>query len=113
MADSKPSSDDKRLPGALSVTVNQQGAAAVVTVQGDIDLDTSGDLAAALAGLDAPGGVDVDLSAVTYMDSTGLRVLLSARDAAVETGATLRVSAASSIVARLIEITGASELIEN
>ena len=50
---------------------------------------------------------------MTYIDSTGLRVLLTARDAAVDAGGNLRVSATSSIVARLIEITGAGELLES
>ena len=50
---------------------------------------------------------------VTYIDSTGLRVLLTARDAAAEAGGDLRVSATSSIVARLIEITGSGELLDD
>ena len=97
----------------LAVTVDRGDAGgAVVIVQGEIDLETSPELSAVLAGLEPPGDVDLDLGSVTYIDSTGLRALLSARDAAIEAGGTLRVSAMSSIVARLIEITGCNELLE-
>jgi anti-anti-sigma factor len=100
-------------PGALSVSVDNDGDLATVTVSGEIDLETSAELGAVLAGLDGDGDVCLDLGEVTYIDSTGLRVLLTARDAAAAGGGNLRVSATSSIVARLIEITGSGELLEN
>jgi anti-anti-sigma factor len=97
----------------LSVTVDEGERGPIVTVSGEIDLETSPELGAVLASLDPPGGeVDVDLAGVTYIDSTGLRALLTARDAAREGGGSLRVSATSSIVARLIEITGCQDLLE-
>jgi anti-sigma B factor antagonist len=97
----------------LSVTVDRGDSGPVVIVKGEIDLETSPELSAVLATLEPPGGdADVDLSGVTYIDSTGLRALLTARDAAREAGGSLRVSATSSIVARLIEITGCNELLE-
>jgi anti-anti-sigma factor len=96
----------------LSITVDRDEGNTVVTAQGEIDLETSPELSAVFAELEAPGDVDVDLAGVTYIDSTGLRALLTARDAAIEAGGTLRISATSSIVARLIEITGCSELLE-
>ena len=49
---------------------------------------------------------------MSYIDSTGLRVLLTARDAAEKAGGSLRISTTSHIVARLIEITGAKELLD-
>jgi anti-anti-sigma factor len=111
MGELEPTSDADK-PAGLAITVERsEGAAAVVIVTGEIDLETSPELSAVLAGLDPPGDVDVDLASVTYIDSTGLRALLTARDAAIEAGGTLRVSATSSIVARLIEITGCDELL--
>jgi anti-anti-sigma factor len=99
-------------PG-VSVTIHRHGDDAAVTVRGEIDLESSAELGTALAGLEGPGEVTLDLSDVSYMDSTGLRTLLKARDAVVAAGGRLRVGATSSIVARLIEITGASELFED
>jgi anti-sigma B factor antagonist len=109
---SEPTSNPDQQAG-LSVTVDRGESGPVVTVNGEIDLETSSELSAVLASLEPPGGaVDVDLSGVPYIDSTGLRALLTARDAAREAGGSLRVSATSSIVARLIEITGCNELLE-
>jgi anti-anti-sigma factor len=96
----------------LSITIDRGDGRTVVTAHGEIDLETSPELSAVLNGLDAPGDVDLDLGGVTYIDSTGLRALLTARDAAIEGGGSLRVSSTSSIVARLIEITGCGELLE-
>ena len=75
----------------LSVTVDSDGEGTVVTVGGEIDLETSAELRAVLAELDAERNVSLDLGDVTYIDSTGLRVLLTARDAATEAGGDLRV----------------------
>jgi anti-anti-sigma factor len=113
MAEPKESAGDEHVAGGLSVKVDQAGESAVVTVHGEIDLESSGELTAVLAGLESSGTVDVDLAGVSYIDSTGLRSLLAARDAAAAEGGTLRVSATSSIVARLIEITGANELLNS
>jgi anti-anti-sigma factor len=101
-------------PKALSVTVdNGGGDSTVVTVCGEIDLETCVELSTTLATLDGPRNVTLDLGDVSYIDSTGLRVLLTARDAAEKAGGSLRVSTTSHIVARLIEITGARELLDS
>jgi anti-sigma B factor antagonist len=99
-------------PTPLSITVEREGRAARVVVSGEIDLETSTDLATALAELGDADDVRVDLSSVDYMDSTGLRALLTAKDESARSGGQLRVSAASHIVARLIEITGVDDLLE-
>jgi anti-anti-sigma factor len=97
--------------GSLAVVVEQRGDLAVVAVAGEVDLESCAQLSSVLAGLGDSSAVDVDLSAVTYLDSTGLRTLLTARDAAVALGGRLRISATSNIVARLLEITGTSDLL--
>jgi anti-anti-sigma factor len=102
----------RRQPASMSVTVARDGVDTVVTINGEIDLETSDELTAVLAGLDPGGDVSLDLGAVTYIDSTGLRALLTARDSARDAGRSLQVSATSHIVARLLEITGASDLLE-
>jgi anti-anti-sigma factor len=113
MAESDSPATVGHQPTALAVTVDSNGDGSVVTVRGEIDLDTSAELGSVLDTLDTDAGpITLDLGEVTYIDSTGLRVLLTARDAAVAAGGDLRVSATSSIVARLIEITGATELLD-
>jgi anti-sigma B factor antagonist len=97
--------------GPLSIDVARDGVATVVTVRGEVDLETSGELSAALAGIDPGTEVHVDLAAVEYLDSSGLRVLLTAKDDLARDGGILRVTAVSNIVARLIEITGVDDLL--
>jgi anti-anti-sigma factor len=58
------------------------GGAAVVTVTGELDLCTSGQLAAVLDELAGHGITDrtvIDLGGCSFMDSTGLGVLAKAR----------------------------------
>ena len=56
-------------------------------------------------------GHDLDLGDVDYMDSTGLRAVLAARTDLEGRGARLDVVRASSIVGRLLEITGLGEMV--
>ena len=76
-------------------------------VAGELDASTSPTLDAAFAELPAGSGqVAVDLGDVTFIDSSGLRVLIALSDRAAAKGRTVVVSRASSSVRRLFEITG-------
>ncbi|WP_051814290.1 STAS domain-containing protein [Kitasatospora sp. MBT63] len=81
-------------------------------VRGVMQLDTADRLEEALdTALRSTGtGMDVDLSAVTFCDSTGLNVLLRLRLAAAAEGRSLAVTSASPQVRRLFEITGTTSL---
>jgi anti-sigma B factor antagonist len=50
--------------------------------------------------------VEADLSGVSFMDSTGLRVLIVAQQAITAKGGRVELHAASASVRRLLEITG-------
>ena len=77
------------------------------TVAGELDASTSPSLAAAFAELPAGSGqVDVDLGDVTFIDSSGLRILIALSDRATAEGRKVVVSGASNPVRRLLEITG-------
>jgi anti-sigma B factor antagonist len=80
-----------------------------IRVFGDIDMASAPFLGAELDGvLDVgPGSLAVDLTEVTFLDSTGLRVLLRARD---RLGAFTVVVTDTGPVRRLLEQTGALEL---
>ena len=96
-------------PRRFSLDVEERDDALTVTVSGDVDLDTSDEFRRALGGSAAPR-VDVDLADVTYMDSAGLRSLLTARADVEQRGGQLRVVSASKIVSRLFEIAGVADL---
>jgi|SoiMethySBSTD1v2_1073268.scaffolds.fasta_scaffold127164_1 anti-sigma B factor antagonist len=76
----------------------------LVTVRGEVDMDTAGQLVEAIAAV-ARTAV-VDLSGVTFIDSTGLQELLRAQEAARRRGDDLILRHPSKAVRRVLEITG-------
>lgn len=84
----------------LSIESSDSG----IRATGEIDAHTAPTLAAALeaAGTD----VRLDLSAVAFVDSSGLRVLIDAHQRLVETGGALTIVSPSEPVMRLFEISG-------
>lgn len=81
---------------------------AIVTVSGQVDLATGPQLAEALARADSDGvaAIVVDLAAVDFLDSAGVRVLV---EAARLSKARLSVQGAQGWVARVLDITGVHE----
>ena len=88
-------------------------AGRVLALEGELTVQTAADrravLAAALAG---PGDLDLDLSAVTELDTAGLQLLLLARRETGHTGARLTVSAASRAVTDVLAIAGMNGRLE-
>lgn len=80
----------------------------LVRVTGEVDASSSGELAAVLDRLiDArPSAVAVDMAGVTFIDSSGLKVLVTAQRRLVETGGELRVIHLSPAVDRLLTLCG-------
>lgn len=85
----------------------------VLTVKGEIDVYTAPKLREKLLSLCEREGhkVVVDLSEVSYMDSTGLGVFIGAYKASQNVGSEFSLSGLTPRVARLFEITGLNELI--
>ena len=99
----------------LAVTVAPEGDEVVVAVGGDLDYETHPRLEDAvrdaLARLPDGGGLVVDLAAVTYCDSCGLRVLVGASRRAQELGARFRVRGAQGQTARALTLTGLDQVL--
>jgi anti-sigma B factor antagonist len=94
----------------LTVTTKEDaGGIPLICVAGELDLATAPKLsAAARAALDQDRGrVVFDLSELTFMDSSGLRVLLE-----VANEATVSVRDASPAVRRVIESTGVDSVLQ-
>jgi anti-anti-sigma factor len=92
-------------------------SAARVELSGEIDLaakiDVEAQLTAAARTALADGHVlEVNLAAVTFLDSTGLSCLAKASKQMAEGGGRLRVTGASPMVLRVFEIAGLSDLCE-
>jgi anti-anti-sigma factor len=67
------------LPQALGVSIVHVDGHSTIRVTGEIDLATATELGRRLDSVIAAGTGDVDLSEVTFLDSSGLAVLLAAR----------------------------------
>jgi anti-sigma B factor antagonist len=82
-------------------------------VAGELDLAASSSLRAALAEL-ADGGHDVtlDLSAVTFIDSTALSVLVDAHTKLAAAGGRLMVTDPSLVVVRVLHLAGLFTLLD-
>ena len=99
-------------PGAFHVELSGPPDAPLVTVTGELDLGTAPRLRDALRAL--PDGlrlVELDLSGVSFIDSTALGVLLAAYKRHQTVGGEFTVIASSPVVAKVLEISGLSSLL--
>jgi anti-sigma B factor antagonist len=77
----------------------------------EIDPATVDELVAALEAAPADAVVEVDCSAVEFMDSSGVRALILASNRAEAAGGRVRVVRATNVVRRLLEITAVAHLL--
>jgi anti-sigma B factor antagonist len=87
----------------------------LVTARGDLDLHTAHRLADTLQPLLLTSGHSVllDLSGVTFLDSTGLTCLITAYRTARTTGARLALIAPSERVRHMLALTGADQVLHS
>ena len=90
------------------VSIGRDELVQSITVRGEIDLATAGDLLARLLMLAGPGhgAIVLDLSQVSFIDCTGLRALIALDRHTRTCGVTVHVAAASFPVVRLFELVG-------
>lgn len=92
----------------LSVEVREEADATIVAATGELDLSSCGILAEALEGLNGASCVVVDLSRCTFIDSSGLAVLVRYANQSEEIQQTLRVRVSQQI-RRIFDITRLAE----
>ena len=90
----------------LTIEVHEEPSATVVTVGGELDVHTAPSLQAALSALDSSGRIVVDLTAVSFLDSTGLSVFVNALAEARGREASLAVVASAPRVVKVFTLTG-------
>ena len=78
-----------------------------VTISGEIDIATCRAMRDALATGPGPAHLEVDMSAVTFIDASGIGVLLAARREAMEAGGSFILRAPSWAVLRVAGRPGA------
>ena len=107
-------SDDPARTALLDLQV-ESGPTTIVTLSGDLDPATAPKLDEALRGLAADDAVErvvLDLAELAFLDSSGLRVFVTSREALVARGADLALRRPTANVSRLLDITGLGEIIE-
>jgi anti-sigma B factor antagonist len=87
---------------------------AILTVRGELDLATAPTLEReAMAALALPlEGLVLDFGGVTFLDSSGIAVLVTTRRAAVERGVTFALAEVSRTGRQTLELSGLSELFD-
>jgi len=89
----------------MNIEIEERAEARIVAIEGVMDLQTSGEARAMLLYCVGYGRrVDVDLSAVTFMDTSGVASLVEAFSHARKIGGSLGVRRASPAVQRVIEM---------
>ena len=96
----------------LSIDVSTQEASTVITLAGDIDIETAPALREQLAALSPTVRiVVVDLSAVEFLDSSGVGALVGAAAALREAGGSLRLACPPPRVQKVFRISRLAEVI--
>lgn len=95
--------------GQLEIATASTDGRYVVELRGELDLATAERLQTAIdsAEVEPDGELLLDLRAVEFVDSTGLRVILTAHENLGERGVTMLVANGRPQVARLLALTGA------
>jgi anti-anti-sigma factor len=99
---------------SLLEIVSLPGPQTTVSLAGELDPATAPDLSSRLLELAADPGVTsvvIDLAQVSFLDSAGLRVLVSANEALRARSADLVLRGPSPNVRRVLEVTGLTDLI--
>ena len=97
----------------LKISVTAGPAHTLVTVAGECDLHTGRQLRDVLTSEVSRGvrRLILDLSGLAFMDSAGMQVLLSVRTVLIVRGAIMALVSPQPVVARILELTGADQII--
>jgi anti-sigma B factor antagonist len=93
-------------PQPFGVEVQQRDDVVIVRPRGELDLATVETLSAALDGIDRSGRVVLDLRGLSFIDSTGLRLLVALYRQSERDGFALLLVAPEAPVDRAIQLSG-------
>jgi anti-sigma B factor antagonist len=99
------------MPSKFDIVIRELPDVYVVALIGELDLATSEDLSGQLMTI-AGSTVVIDLSQLTFMDSTGIGALVMARNRIMQEGHRLVLTRPQGIVGRALEIVGLDDWVE-
>ncbi|GAB2895922.1 hypothetical protein GCM10027074_74370 [Streptomyces deserti] len=112
MADTERAEQTPR-PAGLSVVSTTTDGIRVLTLAGEIDHHTGEQLSTALDVSDtARPRIVIDLRQVTFMDSSGINILIAAHQAVTAAGGWLRLAGPTGSVMRILQLVGVDALID-
>jgi anti-anti-sigma factor len=96
---------------AFELTIAREGSHTVISLRGELDIATEGELAAGLALVlaERTSVLTVDLRELEFLDSTGLRALLSLREECAAHDCRLRLVRGGDAVQRAFDVSGLTE----
>ena len=99
---------------AIAVEVYRDAGSALVTVGGELEFGTAASLRTTLSDLaqDDSDPIVVDLTALQFIDSSGLSLLVQAKQRFSAQGRRFELRGPTDRVSRVIEISGLAELFE-
>ena len=104
----------KRVPQSFKVELSSEGERALVAPHGELDMATIPQVEAKLVEARAEGHktLVLDLRNVTFMDSSGLRLMLVANAEARDDGYSFAIIDGPEVVRQVLDVTGTSERFE-
>lgn len=104
---------DTKQVGGLSVVTTFTDGVRVLTLAGEIDHHTGDQLRRALDVTDpARPRIVIDMRQVTFMDSTGINILIAAYQSVTKVGGWLRLAAPTDSVLRVLQLVGVDDVID-
>ncbi|WP_328333503.1 STAS domain-containing protein [Streptomyces sp. NBC_00455] len=96
----------------LTVAIRTTLAGPVIEISGELDHHTAPDVRGALTGLALNAGQQLvlDLGGLTFCDSTGLTVMIAARNRALAADATIVLAAVPASVSRTLSLVGLDQV---
>ncbi|MFG2308685.1 STAS domain-containing protein [Streptomyces sp. NPDC048566] len=96
----------------LILSTHHHAAGSVIELTGELDFHSADQVRAQLAGLVLPPGgqLVLDLGGITFCDSTGITVLIAARNCALATGAGIALAAVPKAVSRVFRMVGLDQV---
>ena len=88
----------------MAFDIRVSGEHAKIVLSGDVDLQTTADLKAEIQGISDVTRLEIEAANVSYIDSSGVAVLLLARQHCVQNNITLSMPAVSKAVNRVLQI---------
>ena len=94
----------------MTLTKNQSGTAVTLSVAGRLDTITAPDLEKEIQSLSEASSLEIDCTALEYISSAGLRVLLSAHKAFAKKGG-MTITNVNEPVLEIFDVTGFKDIL--